>query len=70
MIDAFNIIQDRILRSRLPGDPPDATIHARLEELGMFDFHKAEQLIAAGREAAKRALPNVFTHIPVPGASA
>jgi len=70
MIDAFNIIQDRILRSRLAGDPPDATIHARLEEIGMFDFHKAEQLIAAGREAAKRALPNIFTHIPVPGASA
>ncbi len=58
------------MRSRLAGDPPDATIHARLEEIGMFDFHKAEQLIDAGREAAKRALPNIFAHIPVPGASA
>ena len=36
----------------------------------MFDFHKAEQLIAAGREAAKRALPNIFAYIPAPGASA
>ncbi len=68
MIDAFNIIQDRILRSRLAGDPPDATIHARLDDFGMFDFHKADQLIAAGREAVKRALPNIFAHAP--GASA
>lgn len=69
MIDAFNIIQDRILRSRLAGDPPDATITARMEEIGMFDFHKADQLIGVGRVAAKRALPNIFAHIPIPGAS-
>ena len=66
MIDAFNIIQDRILRSRLAGDPPDATITARMEEVGMFDFHKAEQLIHVGTEATKRALPNIFAHIPLP----
>ncbi|WP_457796884.1 patatin-like phospholipase family protein [Methylocystis sp. S23] len=70
MIDAFNIIQDRILRSRLAGDPPDATITARMEDIGMFDFHKADQLINVGRSAAKRALPNIFAHIPIPGATA
>jgi NTE family protein len=67
MIDAFNIIQDRILRSRLAGDPPDATITARMEDIGMFDFHRADQLINVGRSAAKRALPNIFAHIPIPG---
>lgn len=70
MIDAFNIIQDRILRSRLAGDPPDAIITVRMEQkIGMFDFHKAEELIAIGRSAARRALPNIFAHIPIPGAS-
>lgn len=69
MIDAFNIIQDRILRSRLAGDPPDATITARMEDIGMFDFHKADELINVGRSAAKRALPNIFAHIPIPGAT-
>lgn len=69
MIDAFNIIQDRILRSRLAGDPPDATITARMEDIGMFDFHKADQLIQVGRSAAKRALPQIFAHIPIPGAT-
>jgi NTE family protein len=65
MIDAFNIIQDRILRSRLAGDPPDATINARLDTVGMFDFHKAHELIEIGRTAAQRALPNIFAHIPI-----
>lgn len=68
MIDAFNIIQDRILRSRLAGDPPDAIITVRMEEkIGMFDFHKASELIDIGRSAAKRALPNIFAHIPISG---
>jgi NTE family protein len=69
MIDAFNIIQDRILRSRLAGDPPDATIHVRMDDIGMFDFHKAEQLIEAGRAAARRALPNIFVQAPLAGAA-
>jgi NTE family protein len=65
MIDAFNIIQDRILRSRLAGDPPDAIVNARVDDIGMFDFHKADQLIDLGRAAAKRALPNIFAHLPL-----
>ncbi len=69
MIDAFNIIQDRILRSRMAGDPPDATIHARHEDVGMFDFHRANELIALGREATRRSLPNIFAHIPLVGAT-
>jgi NTE family protein len=69
MIDAFNIIQDRILRSRMAGDPPDATIHARHEDVGMFDFQRANELIDLGHEATKRSLPNIFAHIPLVGAA-
>jgi NTE family protein len=69
MIDAFNIIQDRILRSRMAGDPPDATIHARHEDVGMFDFHRAKELIELGHEATRRSLPNIFAHIPLVGAT-
>ncbi len=55
MIDVFNITQDRIARSRLAGDPPDIFIRARLDGIGMFDFHRAAALIEAGREAVRRA---------------
>jgi NTE family protein len=59
LLDAFNITQDRIARSRLAGDPPDVLINARLAKIGFFEFHRAEELIALGREAARRALDDI-----------
>ncbi|MCB1508761.1 MAG: patatin-like phospholipase family protein [Hyphomicrobiaceae bacterium] len=56
MMQSFNIIQDRLTRSRLAGDPPDLTIGPRVGDVGLFDFHRAEETINAGYEAAKRAL--------------
>ena len=54
MVEAFNIVQDRISRSRLAGDPPDAMISPRIGGIGLFDFHRADELIKAGEAAARR----------------
>jgi NTE family protein len=59
MMDAFNITQDRISRSRLAGDPPDVMISPRLNQVGLFEFYRAEESIKAGEEAAERALADV-----------
>jgi len=59
MMDAFNIIQDRISRSRLAGDPPDITIMPNLGGMGMFDFHLAEPAISSGHEATQKVLPDL-----------
>jgi NTE family protein len=59
LLEAFNIAQDRIARSRLAGDPPDVLINARLAKIGFFEFHRADELIALGREAARRALDDI-----------
>jgi NTE family protein len=59
MIEAFNIIQDRIARSRLAGDPPDATIGPKVGTLGLFDFHRAGEAIDIGYETARRAIPEI-----------
>lgn len=56
MVDAFGIMLDRISRSRLAGDPPDVTIGPRLTDVGLFEFHRAADAIALGREAAQRAI--------------
>jgi predicted acylesterase/phospholipase RssA len=48
MVDAFNIMQDRITRARLAGDPPDLLISPRVGKIGWFDFHRADDLIAHG----------------------
>jgi NTE family protein len=56
MLEAFNITQNRIARSRLAGDPPDATIQVHLDGIGLFDFHKSEAAIEQGRLAVRRYL--------------
>jgi NTE family protein len=63
MADAFNITQDRIMRSRLAGDPPDVLITARMTRIGLFEFHRADELIALGREAARKAIDEIREHI-------
>jgi NTE family protein len=65
MIDAFNIMQDRITRARLAGDPPDLLITPRVGQFGWFDFHRAEDLIAHGTRAAERALESIRETIDV-----
>jgi NTE family protein len=60
MVDAFNIMQDRITRSRLAGDPPDVTINPGLSHVGWFDFHRATEAIAIGTEAAEKVLDSTM----------
>jgi NTE family protein len=59
MVDAFNIMQDRITRARLAGDPPDLLISPRIGHIGFFDFHRADDLIAHGARAAERAIDSI-----------
>lgn len=53
MIEAFNIIQNRIIRSRLAGDPPDVTIRPKLSDIGFTDFHMANESIELGYKQTK-----------------
>jgi NTE family protein len=73
MVDAFNIMQDRITRARLAGDPPDLLISPRVGQIGWFDFHRADDLIAHGARAAERAIDTIQEAIhvlaPAPGGS-
>jgi NTE family protein len=65
MVDAFNIMQDRITRARLAGDPPDLLITPRVGQIGWFDFHRADELIAHGARAAERAIVSIQEVIDV-----
>jgi NTE family protein len=59
MIEAFNVMQDRITRARLAGDPPDVSINPRLGGVGWFDFHRAAEAIAIGAEATEKAIGSI-----------
>jgi len=59
MMDAINITQDRIARSRLAGDPPDITIGPKLGDIGLFDFHSACEAIELGARAAEKQIDEI-----------
>ncbi|MTI19363.1 NTE family protein rssA [Rhodobacteraceae bacterium RKSG542] len=63
MMESYNIIQDRIGRSRLAGDPPDSILSLRLGHLGLFDFHRAEEAIEIGYQSAIKAIDDIQLHI-------
>jgi len=59
MVEAYAVMQDRITRARLAGDPADIMIGPRLGDIGMFDFHRADEAIKIGAEAAERSLDQI-----------
>lgn len=54
MIESFNIMQDRLTRMRLAGDPPDIHITPRIGHIGFLDFHRAAETIAVGQAATEK----------------
>lgn len=54
---SINIMELRIGRSRLAGDPPDVLLMPRMPGIGLLDFHRAEEAMQAGRQAVERASP-------------
>lgn len=63
LVDALNIVQDRIARSRLAGDPPDAMITPRLHGIGLFDFHRADELVMRGEASAQREIDDLTREV-------
>ncbi len=49
------IMQDRITRSRLSGDPPDLLLLPRVSQIGLMEFHRAAEAIEEGRRSVERA---------------
>ncbi len=57
VMGSVNIMQVRITRSRMAGEPPEVVIAPRLAHLGLLDFYRAGEAITEGRKAAEGALP-------------
>jgi len=48
LANSLNIMQVRITRTRLAGDPPDVLLCPRLGNFSWLDFHRAKEAIAEG----------------------
>jgi NTE family protein len=54
MASSINIMQDRITKSRMAGDPPDVLLSPRLGQLGLLEFDRADEAIDEGYETVQR----------------
>ena len=67
MVASLNIIQDRLSRSRLAGDPPDVMLAPKLGQYGLLEFDRGQEIIEEGRAATERALPDLRSALAVLG---
>jgi NTE family protein len=56
---SIQIMQTRIARSRMAGDPAEVLIAPRLGHLGLMEYHRGGEAIAEGIAAVKRMLPAI-----------
>ena len=57
--NSINIVQDRITRSRLAGDPAEVLILPKLAHIGMLEFHRAAEAIKEGENCVQKALGEI-----------
>lgn len=56
---SIHIMQMRIARSRLAGEPADVLLTPRLGQLALMDYHRGTEAIEEGRAAVIRMLPSI-----------
>lgn len=67
MMTSLSIMQDRLTRSRLAGDPPDVHIAPRVGHIGFLEFERAEEAIKEGENAVERARPELMDALEAMG---
>lgn len=65
MTTSLSIMQDRLTRSRLAGDPPDVHITPRVGHIGLLEFDRTEEAIREGEEAVERRRPEIMDALEV-----
>jgi NTE family protein len=57
LANSLNIMQDRIARARLAGDPPEVLLRPSVAQFTWLDFHRAKEAIAEGLSCVQAAEP-------------
>jgi NTE family protein len=63
---SINIMQVRITRARLAGEPADILLTPKLGHLGLMDYHRASIAIEEGKRAVKLMLPAIHAMMEPP----
>jgi NTE family protein len=54
---SLDVVEIRVARSRLSGDPADVLITPLLPDFATMDYHRAKEAIDEGRAAVERMAP-------------
>ncbi|MDH5753039.1 MAG: patatin-like phospholipase family protein [Deltaproteobacteria bacterium] len=63
IMGALYIMQDKITRSRMAGDPPEVLLAPRLGNIGLLEFDRAADAIEEGRAVVDRFKPLIMNEI-------
>jgi NTE family protein len=54
VLSSITVMQDRITRSRLAGEPPDLLLTPRVGHIGLLEFNRGAEALAEGRACVER----------------
>lgn len=60
---SIHIMQDRITRSRMAGDPAEIILQPQLQHLDLMDFHRADEAIEEGRQQVLRHAKDIWAAV-------
>lgn len=66
MSGSLEILQARVTRSRLAGDPPDILIEPQLRDFGIMEFYRAKELIEEGKQSVSRVSEQIKYQLRLP----
>lgn len=67
MSSSLEILQARVTRSRLAGDPPDVLIEPQLTDVGLMEFHRAGEMCQRGEETVNRLAEQIRYQLVIEG---
>jgi NTE family protein len=57
---SIQVLENRLKRNRMAGDPPDVLIQPYCPQISTLDFHRADEAIEAGRLAVEKQLDKLL----------
>ncbi|MNY61660.1 NTE family protein RssA [compost metagenome] len=60
MTTSIQVLENRLKRNRMAGDPPDILIQPFCPQISTLDFHRADAAIAAGALAVEKKIDELL----------
>lgn len=66
MSTSIQVLENRLKRNRMAGDPPDILLQPFCPQISTLDFHRAAAAIAAGQQAVEKKMDELLPLVPAP----